>query len=115
MQLWHDHYGPNCVETTGADINLNVVSTLSEDGNTLTLHIVNPDASSKSMEYEIDTSFVPASAYMLYYAPGSLSARNTLAEPDAVQLKAKVVGLNGQVLRFIMQAYSAGVVVVQTN
>lgn len=115
MQLWHDHYGPNCVETTGADINLNVVSTLSEDRQTLYLQIVNPDASSKSVEYEIDTSFVPASAYMLYYAPGSLSARNTLAEPNAVQLRAKIAGLSGQVLRFIMPGYSAGVVVVEMD
>jgi alpha-N-arabinofuranosidase len=113
MKLWHDHYAPYCVQTTGEDSNLNVVSVLSEDGRTLTIRVVNPDPSAKSLAFEIDGSFVPATAVMHYVAPGSLYARNTLAEPDAVSVQAKVVGLSGQTLRLLMPGYSAGVITVQ--
>jgi len=113
MKLWHDHYAPYCVQTAGEDSNLNVVSVLSEDGRTLTIRVVNPDPSDKSLAFEIDGSFVPATAVMHYVAPGSLYARNTLAEPDAVSVQAKVVGLSGQTLRLLMPGYSAGVITVQ--
>ncbi|MCE5187370.1 MAG: DUF1080 domain-containing protein [Planctomycetaceae bacterium] len=115
MKLWHDHFAPNRVFTEGTDTNLNVVSTLSEDGRTLYLKIVNADAVAKSVEYQIDGSFVPGSAHMHYVAPGDLYARNTLASPSAVHVQAKVVGFQGQTLRFRMPAYSAGVVTVKTG
>lgn len=115
MKLWHDHYGPKRVETTGADTDLNVVSTLSDDEKTLYIQIVNPDSIDKSVEFEIDSSFAVQSAYMNYVAPGDLYARNTLANPDAVHVESKVIGLNNQVLRFVMPAYSAAVVTVNTT
>lgn len=113
MKLWRDHYAPYRVETTGDDSNLNVVSALSEDGQTLIIRIVNPDASDKSLAFEIDSSFVPETALMHYVAPGSLYARNTLAQPNAVHVEAKVVGLSGQTLRVRMPAYSVGVITVK--
>ncbi|HOQ04001.1 MAG TPA: DUF1080 domain-containing protein [Anaerohalosphaeraceae bacterium] len=112
MKLWRDHYAPYRVQTTGQDNNLNVVSVLSEDGQTLILRVVNPDPADKSLAFQIDGSFVPQTAVMHYVAPGSLYARNTLAEPNAVRVQAKVVGLNGQTLRLRMPAYSAGVITV---
>jgi len=113
MKLWREHYASQLVETTGGSNNLNVVSTLSGDGQTLNIHIVNPDSDDKTVEYEIDSLFVPEKAYMHYVAPGSLSARNTLDEPDNVHVEARVIGLDGQKLRFIMPGYSAGVVTVE--
>lgn len=115
MKLWRDHYAPNRVETTGDDANLNVVSVLSEDEQTLYIRIVNPDATDKSVSFEIDSSFVAESAYMHYVSPGDLYARNTLADPDAVRVEAKVIGLKNQVVRFIAKGYSAGVVTVKTT
>lgn len=114
MKLWRDHYAPYRVETTGGDANLNVVTVMSEDEQTLTIRIVNADAVDKSVAFEIDASFVPDAAYIEYVAPGSLYARNTLAEPDAVRVEAKVVGIDGRTLRFLMPAYSTGVVTVKT-
>lgn len=115
MKLWWDHYAPNRVETTGDDTDLNVVSTLSEDERTLYIRVVNPDAADKSVEFEVDSSFVAETAYLNYVAPGNLYARNTLAEPDAVHVRVKVVGLDNQVIRFVMPGYSAGVVTVTTT
>jgi alpha-N-arabinofuranosidase len=115
MKLWRDHYAPTRVETTGGDTNLSVSSVMSEDEKTLYLHLVNPDPTDKSVEFRIDDSFVAESAYMHYVAPGDLYARNTLANPHAVQVQAKVVGLANQTMRFRMPGYSAGVVTVQTT
>jgi alpha-L-arabinofuranosidase len=115
MKLWYDHFAPNRVRTDGTDTDLNVVSTLTDDGQTLYLKLVNADASEKTVEYEIDASFIPESAYMHYVAPGSLYARNTLANPSDVYVRTKVVGFRGQTLRFKMPAYSAGVITVETT
>ncbi|MBI9016357.1 MAG: DUF1080 domain-containing protein [Phycisphaerae bacterium] len=115
MKLWHDHYAPNRVETIGADTDMNVVSTLSDDAKTLYIQIVNPDSTDKSVEFELDDSFVADSAIMQFVAPGDLYTRNTISNPDAVNVQAKMVGLKGQVIRFVMPAYSAGVVTVKTT
>jgi alpha-N-arabinofuranosidase len=115
MKLWHDHFAPNRLLTEGSDTDLNVVSTMTDDGQTLYFRVVNPDAIAKSVEYQIDASFVPESAYMHYIAPGDLYARNTLATPSAVYVQAKVIGFKEQTLRFLMPAYSAGVVTVKTT
>lgn len=115
MKLWYDHFAPNRVRTEGADTNLNVVSTLSEDGQTLYLRIVNADPAAKTVEYQLDASFVPEMAYMHYIAPGDLYARNTLANPSAVYVQAKVIGFKNQMLLFNMPAYSAGVVTVKMS
>lgn len=115
MKLWRDHYAPYRVQTTGQDTSLNVVSVLSEDGQTLIIRIVNPDPTVKSMAFQIHDSFLPETAVMHYVAPGSLDARNTLAEPNRVRVQAKVIGLNGQTLRLRMPAYSAGVIAVKKH
>lgn len=115
MKLWYDHFAPNRLQTQGTDTDLNVVSTLTDDARTLYLKIVNPDSAEKTVEYEIDASFVPESAYVHYVAPGDLYARNTLANPSNVHVQAKAVGFRGQTLRFRMPAYSASVVTVGTT
>ena len=115
MRLWHDHYSPNVVETTGDDTDLNVVSTMSDDETTLNIQIVNPDSADKSLEFEIDSSFVPETAVMHYVAPGDLYAANTMEYPDAVSVEAKVIGVDGQKIRFAMPAYSVAVVTVKTS
>ena len=115
MKLWWDHYAPNRVEMTGDNTNLNVVATMTDDEQTLYIRVVNADAADSPVEIEIDSSFVAETAYMHYVAPGSINARNTLADPQNVHVQAKVVGLKDQVLRFNMPAYSAGVVTVKTT
>ncbi|MHC4928026.1 MAG: alpha-L-arabinofuranosidase C-terminal domain-containing protein, partial [Planctomycetota bacterium] len=112
MKLWRDHYAPKLVETTGGSVDLNVASTVSEDGTTLNIHIVNPDSTDRTVEFEIDSSFVPETANMHYVAPGSLSAENSMAQPNIVQQEAMAIGINGQKLNFIMPGYSVGVITV---
>ncbi len=115
MKLWRDRYEPWCIETTGDDTDLNVTTAMSDDGRTLQVRIVNPDAADKSLRFDLDPSFVPARAYLHFVAPGSLYARNTLADPAAVRVEAKVVSIDGQSLRLIMPGYSTGVITVEAR
>ena len=115
MKLWWDHYGPELVETVASDSYLNVNSVLSEDQKSLYIHIVNPDATDRSLELEVDSTFIVESAYMDYVSPGDLNAKNTLAGTDSVKVQSKIVGRDGQIIRFIMPAYSAGVVTIKTS
>ena len=61
MKLWRDHYAPNRVETTDTDTDLSVSSVITEDEQTLYIHVVNPDGDDKSAAFEIDSSFVAES------------------------------------------------------
>ena len=115
MKLWWDHYGPNLVETISSDNYLNVNSVLSEDHSELYIRIVNTESSDRSVEFEIDSTFNVDSAYLDYVAPGDIYARNTLADKDAVRVQSRIVGRDGQVIRFNMPAYSAGIVTVKTT
>ncbi len=116
MKLWWDHYAPNRVEMTGDNTNLNVVATMTDDQQTLYIRVVNADAADSPVEIEIDSSFIAETACMHYVdTEGDLYARNTLADPEAVSVQAKVIGLKDQVIRFNMPAYSAGIVTVKTT
>ncbi|AQQ08304.1 Intracellular exo-alpha-(1-_5)-L-arabinofuranosidase [Sedimentisphaera cyanobacteriorum] len=115
MKLWRDHYAPNYVQTEGPDNGMSISSVLSEDEQTLYVHIVNPQSEPQDLEFELDGSFVPEEAYLEYAAPGDLYAQNTMENPDAVSVESKGVGLSGQVIRFNMPAYSAGVLTVETG
>ncbi len=113
MKLWWDHYAPNRLELTVGDNNLNTVATLSEDGETVYLKIVNPDAEDKSVSFELDSGFLPGQCYMEYVAPGSTSAANSLADKDNVHVEARVIGVDGQFIHFEMPGYSVGVITVR--
>ncbi|ARN57922.1 LamG-like jellyroll fold domain-containing protein [Sedimentisphaera salicampi] len=115
MKLWRDHYAPNYVQTEGPDSGLSISSVLSEDEQTLYVHIVNPQSDEENAEFEIDGAFVPEEAYLEYVAPGDLYAANSMENPDAVKVETKGVGLSGQTVRFNMPAYSAAVLTVQTS
>ncbi len=115
MKLWWDHFGPYLVETEADDDYLNVNSVLSEDHKTLYVRLVNPDETARSVELEVDNTFVVESAYMDYVSPGDLYARNTLEETDAVRVQSKLVGQDSQTIRFNMPGYSAGIVTISTT
>ena len=112
MKLWWDHYGPYLVETEASDNFLDVNSVMSEDKQTLYIHVVNAESADRSVEFDIGTAFIVDSAYLDYVAPGDLDARNTLAKTNAVKVQSKIVGHDDNMIRFNMPAYSAGVVTV---
>ncbi|MCQ2182522.1 MAG: family 43 glycosylhydrolase [Bacteroidales bacterium] len=108
-KLWYDNFSKYLISYTGATGRLNVVSTLSEDGGEVILKIVNPTGEETTLAVGGDWKGRSSASYE-YYAPGSLTACNSMEDKDAVSLQRKSVDYSGDELIVNVPAYSAGVV-----
>ncbi len=115
MKLWHDHYAPNYIESTGSHNDLNVVSTLSEDGDKLYFKVVNTSNSDIPVTLAIDSSFTPRNTQLKQIAPASLSARNSLSNPNNIHVEEANVEIDNQQVNFTIPKYAAAVVMVDQN
>jgi alpha-N-arabinofuranosidase len=110
MKLWSDNYAPYRIDMSGPVGNLNAIATKSADDNSICFKVVNPTDQNIPVKLVIDDTFDVGSASLQLVAPGSLSSRNTLENPNAVLAEARFVSLNNQTIRFTMPPISAGVV-----
>jgi alpha-N-arabinofuranosidase len=110
MKLWWDNFAPEFLPVEGDSMGCNLVATRSQGGDFVVIKAVNPQNQGTSVEVDLKGNFAPRSASMQVVAPGSLRARNTLAEPTAVRAEIAPVQLNGKRARFQLPAYSAAVV-----
>ena len=108
MKLWRDNYAPERVTVSGAAGSLNVSATRRTDG-TIIVKVVNPGREKVPLELSVPAS---ASAAAQVVAPGSLDARNTLAEPNRVKPENLAVRLDGGKVLAEMPALSAAVISV---
>ncbi|WP_370477279.1 family 16 glycoside hydrolase [Tamlana flava] len=115
MKLWREHYAPNYLTTNGSNNELDAVSTLSEDGNTLYFKVVNTSSSNISVTLNIDNTFVPETADVKVVASPSIYDQNTFAEPNKIGVSDGVTSINAQSVSFNSTAYSASVVTVKKN
>jgi alpha-N-arabinofuranosidase len=113
MQLWRSCYAPDRIEITGGTDQLNVVATKSQDGRTLYVKCINPRPAAADVSLTLADGVKPASAAMQIVAPGSLNARNTLANPRAVRAEPADVRLDAGTIRFAMPGLSAGAVTIK--
>ncbi|HHY86023.1 MAG TPA: DUF1080 domain-containing protein [Verrucomicrobia bacterium] len=110
MKLWWDNFAPQFLPIEGNQQGCNIVATRTEDGRTVVLKAVNPQNRARKVEVELTGNFSPKIASMEVVAPGSLRARNTLANPAAVQAKPGVARLTEKRVSFELPAYSTAVV-----
>ena len=110
MKLWWDNFAPKFLPVQGDQQGCNIVATRSEDGGTLVIKAVNPNNQRTSVEVDLKGALAPKNASMQVVAPGSLRARNTLAEPAAVRPEPGAVQLNGKRARFDLPAYATAVI-----
>jgi alpha-N-arabinofuranosidase len=113
MQLWRSCYAPDRIEITGGTDQLNVVATRSQDGKTLYVKCVNPRPTAADVALSLTDGVKPASAVMQIVAPGSLNARNTVANPHAVRAEPADVQVDAGTIHFGMPGLSAGAVTIQ--
>jgi alpha-N-arabinofuranosidase len=88
---------------------LNVIATRTTIGKTLYLKAVNPSEDSVAVELKLSDGEIATCSLQLV-APGSLTARNTLDDPDAVRPQAAQVKRVGKTVRFTLPPISCGVV-----
>jgi len=113
MKLWREHYAPNYLNTTGTNSSLDVVSTLSNDGNTLYFKVVNTESNNIDITLNIDNTFIPEIANIKSVASPSIYNENTFAEPNKISVTESVGSVNGQSISFSLTAYSASVVSIK--
>jgi alpha-L-arabinofuranosidase len=112
MKLWRDNFAPYRINMTGRVGNLNAIATKSADGSKIYFKVVNSTDQSVPVKLVISDTFDVGGVYLQLVAPDSLSARNTLDNPNAVHVEDGYASLSGQTIRFAMPRLSAGVVKV---
>ncbi|MDP4210603.1 MAG: alpha-L-arabinofuranosidase C-terminal domain-containing protein [Bacteroidota bacterium] len=115
LKLWHDNFAPNLVELSGDSSAININTTRSADGKTIYLKAVNPSTASIAVKITIAPGFEPDKITMKEFAPGDLSARNSIDEPKKIKSQRGEVKTSGRELHFTMQPLSAGVVIIKAR
>ncbi len=110
MKLWREAYAPNLLAADGGQHPLNYVATRSEDGKTVYLKVVNPEATAEPVVVTLDGTMMPREAAMEVIAPGGESVKNSIAEPAKIKAVKGEAKLQGHTVTFTMPAWSAGVV-----
>lgn len=113
MKLWRDHYAPQLLGIEGEHGPLNIVATRTAQGDICFLKVVNPSTDTVAVNLKFASPFKPTSATMDIVAPGSLQARNTLENPQAIKATTCQLKPEGSVIRFSMPPLSAAVVSVK--
>ncbi len=113
MKLWREHYAPNYLSTQGFNSNLDAVSTMSDDGNTVYFKVVNTSNGSVNITLNLDDTFVPEVADMETVASSSIYDQNTFSEPNKIDVLESDCMVSNQSVSFTVPAYSANVITVQ--
>ncbi len=107
-KLWYDNFSPYRLEYSGDAGELSLSTTLSSDGSTVIVKIVNPTDKAISLNVHGDWTAAENAQYQ-YYAPGDLLTQNSMENKNAVALKSAEPQLEGSDVRLSVEAYSAGV------
>jgi alpha-N-arabinofuranosidase len=110
MKLWWDNFAPEFLPVEGDQQGCNIVVTRTADTSALVIKAVNPREEAASVELKLEGSFVPETASMKLVAPGSLRARNSLADPDNVSPVPGDVKVDGKSIIFDLPPFSAAVI-----
>lgn len=109
--LWYGHFSRYLLSYTGDTGELNVVTTMSEDGRNVIVKVVNPTDKPYSLSLNSTWSGDNDATYE-YFAPGDIMISNTMEDKNAVELKRKTVKATGKTYTLTVDAYSAGVLVI---
>jgi alpha-N-arabinofuranosidase len=110
MKFWRDHYAPNFLVTNGAHSSLNVSTTRTEDGQEIFFKVINTSAKDIPAQLEIDGSFQLRAVILEQIAPGSLTASNTMANPNNLHVEKGNAEIDTGRVHFTIPRY-AGVII----
>jgi len=107
-ELWYDHFSRYLLDYEGDTGNLSVVTTLSENGRDVIVKVVNPTEEAIDLKVSGDWKGIAGTAYD-YYAPGSLTAANSMVDKKAVKLQHASPPAKDGVVTLHVAPLSAGV------
>lgn len=113
-KLWRDHFSKYRLSHSGDQGKLSITTTLSENGREVIVKVVNAEDSAAVLNIDGDWAGITSARYE-YYAPGSLDAKNSMSEKDAVKLQSKEISTDGKSIRLEVAPLSAGVLVVKKS
>ena len=109
--LWYDHFSPYLLDNEGDTGELSVVTTMSENGKSVIVKVVNP--TDKPYRLTIAGGWKDAKIGQYeYFAPGDLMIGNTMDNKDAIALMHKSVEASDNAYILDVEPYSAGVLLV---
>lgn len=110
--LWEDNFSKYRLSYTGETGDLNIVTTMIEDGSGVIVKIVNPTETANTLIISGDWNSISSAKYK-YYAPGSLTAANTMEDKNVVALKELSPSIKDGIITINIDALSAGVLVIK--
>ena len=109
--LWYNHYSRYLLDYKGETGDLNVVTTMSENGHDVIVKVVNPTET--AYQLKIDGGWKQAGEGVYeYFAPGDLKIGNTMDNKEAVKLQNKTIKADSNTYVLDIEPYSAGVLTV---
>ena len=108
-KLWYDNFSKYLVSYTGETGELNVGTTMSENGRDIIVKVVNPTDKAVDFAVSGDWASITGASYD-YYAPGDLMAANSMEQKDAVKLQHGTIPVSDNSVSLSVPAYSAGVI-----
>jgi alpha-N-arabinofuranosidase len=110
MKLYREHFAPELLEIAGNMGDLDATATRTSDGERIYVKLVNPREQEVSVEVALRGDFPLLAAGMQLVAPGTLSARNTMAQPAAVQAVPGKIERTGMTVRVRLPGLSVAVI-----
>jgi alpha-L-arabinofuranosidase len=110
MKLYRDHSAPELLEIAGNMGDLDATATRTSDGERIYVKLVNPREQEVSVEVALRGDFPLLAAGMQLVAPGTLSARNTMEQPAAVQAVPGKIERTGMTVRVRLPGLSVAVI-----
>jgi alpha-N-arabinofuranosidase len=110
MKLYRDHFAPELLEIAGNAGDLDATATRTSDGERIYVKLVNPREQEVAVEVVLRGDFPLLGAGMQVVSPGSLSARNTMEQPSAVQAVPGKIERTGMTVRVRLPGLSVAVI-----
>jgi len=110
-ELWYDHFSRYLLDYEGDTGDLSVVTTLSENGRDVIVKVVNPTENACDLTVSGDWKGIAGTAYD-FYAPGSLTAANSMADKHAVALQHAAPSAKDNAVTLHVEPLSAGVLTI---
>ena len=110
-ELWYDHFSKYRLAFSGDTGDLSVSTTLSGNGANVIVKVVNPTEEPAILRIKGDWAGVSGTEFE-YYAPGSLTAANSMENKNAVALKKTTAKTDGNDVVLSVPALSAGVLTI---
>ena len=110
-ELWYDHFSKYRLAFSGDTGDLSVSTTLSGNGANVIVKVVNPTEEPAILRIKGDWTGVSGTEFE-YYAPGSLTAANSMENKNAVALKKTTAKTDGKDVVLSVPALSAGVLTI---